>query len=208
MDDDSPKLDLGPRQPGDVLFVHGDFWECLMNREEFDPIYFLDFCAAIENAVLNERLVGVGIDDGQGRSSSLAASHVTTRALVSDGVLVVRDFKKTELLDEIAKSGAQLKPWGKAFAVEDLDFFERCLAFAMVVNPLLYFERHNALSIVPNCHTLPMYVANDRVRSEQAASRRLVLGLAERYADFRETLLATRAVLDGDDFVRIPHYCI
>lgn len=199
--------------PGAVLFDCWDLIEAELNCEEFDATYFLDLCAAIDNAVVNEELHAVSTTDDSGSGREFVAAHPMTAALMGSGVLVVHEFAKDDLIQTVKASGAQ-EVIDQAFAEleltldepfdADLDLWGAEIAHGIRASRFVCMEPITGLSYVPNCHVAPLYLNLGRNRADQRLSRQLHEGLAGQYSDFREALLATRAEVEGDDFIRIP----
>jgi len=206
------RIDINvPEHIGNVLFQHTDLIEAEMNKEEFDPLYFLDLCSSIECVVLNEKLHSLGFF--QNNTKSIANEHPLTKDLISEGILTVHDVDGDSLTDQILdndKEGILSKAATSTNFISydtekmDLKVIEDCVPSAIYADWYMYIENNKKLSYSPNCSVIPMYLATDRNIEEKAFNRALQNGLAGLYPDYRDTLLNLRAEVEDDDFVRIP----
>lgn len=193
--------------PGDVLVNIPAAYPDLEELEhDFDIMYFLDLCAGIEAAVLQNTLVCTGQLLGIGASrinpivEALIESDTLTKWTVSTAD---RGAKAIEILSHRnARDVMAMMP--RSVPAVDSDVHVSLLATGIDFAGDLGFEAETGLPLVLTAHTLPLYAKLPQVRAERQAAARVRGELAARYADFRDVLHAMRDQAYGEESIRIP----
>ena len=209
-----------PFDPGDAVVTAND---CFVDFDElsrsFDPFALIDFCSAIDAAVLHERLYTFGHPEG--------IRNPVLSALMTEGVLV--DIRESGLAaatpDKMLNHPASKVPlvlltllqkgqlqftYPKAlhgeedFATVTTWFFAALLATS---KDLVIQDQIDA-PLIPTASSSVILINHPRVREEQDAFARMQKSLAETYADLKDLLLQERSQLDGHAQLDLPPLAI
>ena len=196
-----------PIRPGDAFVNAMSAFPDLDDLEkDFDILYFLDLCAGIEAAVLQNSLVSIG------PIGSMTAKRMNpiVRSLLDAEVLV-----RYELVaeDQVAMSRQLLSHQNardllallpKSIPAGDPSSHLAVMAEGVSLAGDLGFEAECGLPLVLTAHSMPLYVALPQFKAEHAAQHRFRGELAAKYSDFKQILFALKQQVDGEEIIAIP----
>jgi hypothetical protein len=162
-----------PYEPkvGDALIDTGAVFPDLGRlHEEFDILYFLDFCAGLEAAVVQSRLVSTEVTGSRGNQvvRDLIEADVLQayRVQSSDPMSLAQRLVDHPRAVELQALIPQLMPG------EKLDLYSAIFASVSCLRGDLGFEEMLRIPYLPSAHELPLYLAIPSVADAEKAFNR------------------------------------
>ena len=194
-------------KPGDALInANSCFPDLPWLQREFDILYFLDFCAGLESLIIHNTIFSIGAYPGAEKNPVAGilrgnnVLQVFTPTVADDSELMksistVHEHKRAKQLMSLLPNYIQGDDEGVQVAM-----FAAALSMPMDI----VYEDWLQMPLVHSAHELPIYMRLPDIQEEQRAMHLLQNTLAEKYADFRNTLFELRESVDGAEIIRIP----
>jgi hypothetical protein len=203
------------QKPGDALFdAYSGFVEADMLLEDFDILYFLDFCAALEAAVLHENLHHIRpVGPTDPNEPEELKEHAIAAALLKENVLHAHSIPKDPLMNEVERNPRTKSLLSAAFQgikttdediKQDADYWSAHMGLAMAMSRFVLMEDITELPVALGYQYMPMYIGLAGVIDEQRNSKKLLGILAQKYGEVRIALTEMREQSESADFVHLP----
>ncbi|PMX02343.1 hypothetical protein C1X59_08460 [Pseudomonas sp. FW215-R2] len=175
-------------------------------ERDFDILYFLDLCAGIDAAVIQDELAYVG----KIKSFNSAQVNPIIRALLDSGtlkryyptdpdpVLYGRNLIASPIAQEVLSVLPTRVPFGSEHEFISLMACGSELAADMAM------EKETGISLVLTAHSLPLYAKIPSEIERRASYQQLKYTLAATYPGFRDILCSMGNSLAPKEIIRIP----
>ena len=178
------------------------FFEQEMQFDEFEILYFFDFCSTLDACVLHENIYTIDKPSNEERYLDNSLSSL----LYKEGAISVIGLGDdlNDYINNHPVSLSLLKASPSNFDLSELDLWTDGLGNIIRACNFAVLEQDANITYIPNFHVTPAYLYADVIKREQAFANEIYSKLNERYKDFQNDLFGLRKLLDGNNFIQVP----